>query len=317
MKAAIRHKYGSPSTIVVEKTEKPVIQPSEVLVKVHAATVNRTDCANLTAKPFIMRFVLGFFVPKQPVLGTDFAGVVEAVGDNVSHFAIGDRVFGFNDMGAASQATHLSVQASDLYHIPESIDFNQAAASLEGAHYAYSFIHKVKLLPGQRVLVNGATGAIGSALLQLLKPFEVHLSATCRAKHKSLVRNLGADEVFAYDEEDVTQSAHSFDFVFDTVGKTTFGQCKRILTPTGTYISSEMGPYAQNVYLPLFNGIRKRHVVFPIPFDKKETIPYISKQLNSGVFTPLIDRHYPLEDVSDAYRYVMTGQKVGNVVLSM
>ncbi len=317
MKASIRRNYGSPGQIRIEQIEKPILKDDEVLIRVYATTVNRTDCANLTAKPFIMRFVLGLFKPRKIILGTDFAGEVISIGKNVKSFNKEDRVFGFNDTGAESQAEYIATTSDNVFSIPENINYKQAAASLEGAHYAYTFIHKVNIQPGQRILINGATGGIGSALLQFVRQYDVKIAATCNTKNINLIQALGADKIFDYTKEDFTRYDDKYDFIFDTVGKSTFGKCKSLLNKKGVYISSELGPYSQNVFLPLFNSISNKKVIFPIPFNKKKTIPYISNHLETGIFKPVIDREYQLEDISRAYEYVIKGEKTGNVLIKV
>ena len=161
MKAALRKKYCSPNLIKIENIEEPIPTDNEVLIKIHNTTVNRTDCANLTAKPFIMRFVLGLFKPRKIILGTDFSGEIVSIGKNIKSYNLGDKVFGFNDTGSESQVEYTSTTEENLFPIPKNINHKQAAASLEGAHYAYTFIHKVTIKSGQSVLINGATGGIG------------------------------------------------------------------------------------------------------------------------------------------------------------
>jgi NADPH:quinone reductase-like Zn-dependent oxidoreductase len=300
MKASIRRNYCSPSQLIVEQFEKPIPNDDEVLIKVYATTVNRTDCANLTAKPFIMRFVLGLFKPRKIIVGTDFAGEVISIGKNVKSTNIGDRVFGFIDTGAESQAEYLVTVEKNIFPIPKNIDFKQAAASLEGAHYAYSFIHKVNIKSGQSILINGATGGIGSALLQFVRQYDVKIAATCNTKNIELIKALGANKIFDYTKEDFTDKDGKYDFIFDTVGKSTFGKCKSLLNKKGVYISSELGPYSQNVFYPLFNWISNKKVIFPIPYNKRETIPYLSSHLENEKFKPVIDREYQLIDISKA-----------------
>jgi NADPH:quinone reductase-like Zn-dependent oxidoreductase len=264
-----------------------------------------------------MRFVVGFFKPKKIILGTDFAGQVAAIGKNVTSFKVNERVFGFHDMGLSSQAEYVTMpQDGNLVHIPDNIGYKEAAASLEGAHYAYTFIHKTNIQQGQRVLINGATGAIGSALLQMVKQFDVHIAATCNTKNIELVRSLGADKIYDYTKEDFTKDNEKYDFIFDAVGKSTFGKCKPLLTKAGVYISSELGPYSQNILFAIstkFRGGKK--VIFPIPYATKKTIPYIADLLQKGIFKPVIDIEYPLADIANAYVYVMSGNKTGNVLL--
>lgn len=319
MKAAIRRSYGAPSEIKVEEIDKPLPNDDEVSIRVYATTVNRTDCANLTGKPFIMHFFLGLFKPKKIILGTDFAGEVVAVGKNITDFKVHDRVFGFTDAGLSSQAEYVTiVPKGNVLTLPDNIDYKQAAASLEGAHYAYSFIHKVDLQPGQKVLVNGATGGIGSALIQFVKPFDVHITATCNTKNKDLVLSLGADRIYDYRVEDFTTDSETYDFIFDTVGKSTYGKCKPLLKKGGVYISSELGPYVQNPLLALFTSVGgNKKVIFPIPYSVAETLPYIHHLLKTGTFKPVIDRAYELESIAEAYEYVMTGEKTGNVIINV
>jgi NADPH:quinone reductase-like Zn-dependent oxidoreductase len=317
MKAAIRRNYGSPGQITVENIEKPVPKDNEVLIKVGATTVNRTDCANLTAKPFIMRFILGLFKPGKIILGTDFAGEVSSTGKNVKSFKIGDKVFGFNDTGSGSQAEYLTTSIKNVFPIPDRIDYKQAAASLEGAHYAYTFLHKASIQTGQNILINGASGGIGSALLQFVRQYDVKITATCNTKNIGLIKSLGADKIYDYTKEDFPQDKDYYDYIFDTVGKSTFGKCKSLLKENGVYMSSELGPYSQNIFYPLWTSISSKKVIFPIPYNMQKTIPYISNLLAERKFMPVIDREYLLKDIAMAYEYVMTGQKTGNVLIEI
>lgn len=319
MKASIRRKYGPPSSIRIEDIQKPVPNGNEVLIKVVATTVNRTDCANLTAKPFIMRFILGLIKPRKIILGTDFAGKIEGLGKDVKSLKLNDRVFGFNDQGASSQAEYLVIKEDGLLlSIPDTINYKEAAASLEGASYAYSFVHKVNIQPGERILINGATGGIGSALLQFVKQYDVTITATCNTENIELIKSLGADNIVDYTKEDFTSSDEKYDIIFDAVGKSTFGKCKPILNTGGVYSSSELGPYAQNFFFALFSFMSKnKKVVFPKPYPIKTSTPYIRTLLNEGKYKPLIDKEYMLEDISEAYEYVLAGRKTGNVIINV
>lgn len=318
MKAAIRSKYGPPEVISIEEVKIPTPRENEVLVRVHAATVNRTDCAILGGKPWVMQLFTGLGKPKLPTLGTDFAGEIEAVGKSITAFQVGDQVWGFNDQGLATHAQYVVISSQEaMLKMPENITYQQAAASSEGAHYAYNFINKLDLTAGQKVLVNGATGAIGSAAVQILKYLGVQVVAVCDTKNVALVASLGADKVIDYTKEDFTKQSEKFDFVFDAVGKSTFAQCKPLLQPGGIYVSSELGPNAQNLYLPLITKIRGgKKVVFPFPSDIKSSLLFMKNLLEKENFKPVIDRRYPLENIREAYDYVASGQKTGNVVLS-
>ncbi|MFK7907555.1 MAG: NAD(P)-dependent alcohol dehydrogenase [Chitinophagales bacterium] len=319
MKAAIRRKYGNPDVLTVENITKPTPQEGEVLVKVHATTVSRTDCAILTGKPFIMQFFIGLGKPKVPTLGTDFAGVVEAVGSGVESLKVGGKVWGFGDEGIDSQAEYMCFPVKDAIGLmPENISFEQAAASLEGAHYAYNFMNKVDLKAGQKILVNGATGAIGSAMLQFLKAQGLYVTAVCNTKNIPLIQSLGADKIYDYLQEDFTKDTEKYDCIFDAVGKSTFGKCKSLLKKKGTYISSELGPKAQNPFLamitPFFGG---KKVLFPLPSNVRSSMEFIKNLIEKDQFRPVIDQTLPLEKIAEAYRYVLTGEKTGNVVIRM
>lgn len=317
MKAVVYKKYGPPSVLNIEDVNQPVPKDNQVLVKVLTTTVNRTDCAQLRAKPFIMRFFIGLFKPKRQILGTTFAGKVSTIGQSVKDFKIGERVFGFNDNGLSSYAEYMVITTDQaIAKIPNNISDDEAAASVEGAHYAINFINKVEIKNKTKVLVNGGTSAIGSAGIQLLKNYGAHVVATCGTKHLALVTSLGVNKVIDYKKEDFTKLNETFDFIFDAVGKSTFKECKPLLNSTGIYISSEPGPMAQNIFYALFTPIfSKKKVKFPIPIDINDSIKTIQKLLKQSSYKPLIDRAYPIEEIADAFRYVETGEKIGNVVI--
>lgn len=319
MKAAIRKKYGPPEVLTVTSVEKPVPKDNEILIHVHATTINRTDCGILMGKPYLIRAFIGLSRPRDLVPGTDFAGRVEAIGKNVASFEIGDRVFGLQDEGCRSQAEYMTLRESKaVVRIPDNIKYDEAVASAEGAHYAYNFIDKVNLRKGDKVLVNGATGAIGSAAVQLLKHFGAYVTAVGNTKNMGLVKALGADRTYDYLKEDFTKDNEKYHFIFDTVGKSSFPICNHLLRPKGIYISSELGPNAQNLYLPLLTWFKgNKRVIFPIPKNCKRTILFMAELLEKGEFKPLIDSTYPLEQISEAYDYVLTGQKTGNVILQL
>ena len=318
MKASAYSHYGPPSVLRLEDFPVPVPSEDEILVRVHATTVNRTDCAMLRAKPWIMRLFTGLWRPKNPVLGTDFAGTVIAMGSSLTGFVIGDKVFGFDDTGLSSHAQYLAISVHKaVIRMPEGISFRQAAASLEGVHYAYNFMNKVPLTNGQRVLVNGATGAIGSALVQLLVNQGLHVTAVGNTKNLEVLKNMGAEKVIDYTTEDFTQLKETFHYVFDAVGKSTFVQCKALLTHKGMYISSELGPWVQNPFLALFTSFSKgKKVIFPVPSRPKETLKIIQEQLQAGKFAPLIDRSYSFHDIAQAFAFVERGEKSGNVLIA-
>jgi NADPH:quinone reductase-like Zn-dependent oxidoreductase len=319
MKTVYRTHYGPPEALRIENIDKPEPRAGEVLVRVHATTVNRTDCGGLWGRPFVYRFFAGFPRPRHAATGTDFAGEIVAVGSGVTKFEVGDRVFGFDDNGAGTHREYATYPVSrPIAKIPSGVSYETAAASLEGAHYALNFINKVSLQPGQRVLVYGATGAIGSAAVQLLKQHDVHVTAVCGSEHVERVAGLGPDRVIAHDVEDCTQGSERYDFFFDAVGKRTFGEARRVLTPRGIYISSELGPRSENIFLSLVGPFsRGQKVVFPFPYDIEKSLAVVSGLLARGAFRPLIDRRYSIEQIPEAIEYVASGQKIGNVILAL
>ena len=322
MKAIVYQKYGSPDVLHLGEVEKPIPKDNEVLIKVYATTVNRTDSATIRAIPFFARFYTGMFKPKKTIPGTEFAGKIEEIGKNVKSLKVGDKVFGFDDQGSGSHAQYMTISEDKAITIPKNITYEQAAASTEGAHYAYNFIKKVNIKSGQNVLVNGATGAIGSAAVQLLKYFDVNVTAVCDTKNIDLVKSLGANKVIDYTKEDFTKDEEKYNFVFDAVGKSSFAKCKPLLQSGGIYISSDLGYMAQNVFLPLITPIIKpmignKKTVFPIPTDIRGSILLFKKLIEKGKFKAVIDRKYPFEQIIEAYKYVEKGQKKGNVVITV
>jgi len=325
MKAIVYTHYGPPEVLQLKEVEKPLPEENEVLVKVRTTTVNRTDCANLTAKPFIMRFSLGLFKPKKKIMGTEFAGDIEAAGKAVTSFKVRDKIFGFDDSGIGSYAEYMVISEDKaLTTMPKDITYEQAAACAEGSHYAYNFINKVDLISGDKVLVNGASGGIGSAMVQLLKYFGADVTAVCNTKNIELVKSLGASKIFDYTKEDFTKDDEKYDFVFDAVGKSSYGKCKALLKPGGVYISSELGLMVQNLFFSLISAIfgslpgqAGKKVKFPYPPNIKRSVLLIKKIMDEGKFKPVIDRSYPLGEIAEAFRYVLKGQKTGNVVITL
>ena len=322
MRAAVFNAYGPPDVVHVDEVEKPAPGDDELLVKVHATTVNRTDCAYRSARQFVLRFWTGLSRPtKRPVLGTEFAGEVEAVGSSVTSFSPGDRVFGYVEGTFGAHAQYLTIpEDGSLAVIPADLTYEEAAPATEGSHYALSSLLRAKVCSGQDVLVNGATGAIGSAAVQLLTAVGVRVTAVCGTPDLELVRGLGADKVVDYTAGDFTDDERQYDIVFDAVGRSSFGRCRRLLKPGGIYVSSELGPWLQNAILSLVTplagrSLDRKKVVFPFPEIDQAMVRRFARLMESGAFRPVIDRRYPLDDIVEAYKYVETGQKIGSVVI--
>ncbi|MBC8051901.1 MAG: NAD(P)-dependent alcohol dehydrogenase [Sphingobacteriaceae bacterium] len=319
MRVIINTVYGPPEVAHLMEVEKPVPKENEVLIKVHATTVNRTDCGFRSAEYVISRLFSGIINPKNKTLGNEFSGVIEQTGAAVSLFKVGDRVFGYNDTKFGAHAEYMTMAESDnMATMPGNVSFDEAAAICEGGHYALCDIRAAKVVAGQEVLVNGATGAIGSAAIQLLKHFGATVTAICDTKNVDLIRSLQPDFVIDYQNEDFTKLEKKFDFVFDAVGKSSFGKCKPILKEQGIYISTELGKNWENIYLalstPLLGG---KKVLFPIPTINKKDVEFLKELVETGKYKPVIDRKYPLEDIVSAYRFVETGQKTGNVIITL
>lgn len=319
MKAAVHARYGPPDVVRIAEVDKPRVGDDDVLVRVHATTVNRTDCAYRAARPFFVRTFTGLARPRRTVLGTEYAGVVEAVGSGVTSFTVGDRVFGYNEGAFGTHAEYLSTpQGGAIATMPRGGTFEEVAPGTEGSHYALSFIRTAGVRAGHDVLVYGATGAIGSAAVQLLKHRGATVTAVCDTANLELVKGLGADRVVDYTVQDFTRDEQTYDAVFDAVGKSTFGRCRLLLKPGGVYLSADLGPWWQNLLLPLVTPLfRGRTVKFPIPRQDQEMMRYLRELIEARQFRPVLDRRYPLDEIVDAYQYVETGRKIGNVVIDV
>lgn len=319
MKAAVYERYGPPEVVQIKDIERPVPKAGEVLIKVHATSVNRTDCGFRSASYAIIRLFHGFFKPRIKVLGCEFAGEIAETGSSVTRWKSGDRVFGFNDARWGGHAEFMVLHEEDaIARIPENISWNEAAVATEGAHYALNNIRAAKLTAGQSVMINGATGAIGSAAVQLCREMGAEIYATANTENIELVKSLGASVVIDWRKEDFTLIDKRFDFVFDAVGKSTFGRCKKILKPNGVYISTELGPGVQNPFLAISTSFSSgKKLLFPIPKMNEEVLGYLQELLSKGKLRPVIDRVYNLDEVMEAYHYVETGMKTGNVVVEV
>ena len=317
MKAIVHTKYGPPEVASLQEVPKPFPKDNEILVKVYASTVNRTDAGFRSAVYFVSRFWSGLFKPKFQTLGCEFAGVVDDMGKLVTSFSKGDKVFGFNDKSFGGHGEYLTIpENAAVTMMPDGLSFTEAAPITEGAHYAMNTIKAAKVEKGQHVMVYGATGAIGSAAVQLLKHFGAIVTAVCNTKNVDLVKSLGADKVIDYQTQDFTKTDTRFQFIFDAVGKSSFGQCKPLLTAKGIYISTELGKNGENIFYalvtPLLGGKR---VLFPIPVIDKNEVIFFKGLVEKGEFRPVIDRQYTMDQIVEAYKYVESGQKTGNVVL--
>jgi NADPH:quinone reductase-like Zn-dependent oxidoreductase len=317
MRAVVHDVYGPPEVLHVEEVPRPEPKDDEVLIRVRATTVNRSDCGHRGADPFMIRYFTGLRRPKYRILGGELAGEVEAVGAAVTRFKVGDQVFGLKVFGAHAEYTCMR-ESARLEHKPAEITFEEAAAVCDGATLALTSLRGGNVAPGQRIVVYGASGSIGTAAVQLAKHLGAHVTAVCDTKHVELVRSLGADVVVDYTQEDFTKNGETYDVVLDAVGKHSFRRCRRSLVPGGIYVTTDLG-YMWHVpaMILLTRFIGDKRVTIAIPKNDKQDVLLLKELIEAGKYRAVIDRCYPLEDVVEATRYVETGQKTGNVVLTV
>ena len=324
MRAVVYDRYGAPDVLRLEEVERPVPKEDEVLIKIHATAVTRSDCATREANrrsglavTLISRFISGIRRPKQRILGSEMAGEIEAVGAAVSEFAVGDEVFGTSGFRFGAYAEFICIRESArIAPKPEGMSFEQAAAVCDGGLGALWCLRLADLRKGQRILIYGASGAIGTAGVQLAKYFGTDVTAVCNTKNLELVRSLGADRVIDYTQEDFTKNGQTYDVIFDAVGKHSFRRSKGSLKRGGSYLATDG---LRNLILALWTSrIGDKKVMFSIPprYTKQDVL-FLKELIEAGRYRAVIDRSYPLEDVVEASWYVETEQKTGNVVLTV
>ncbi len=318
MRAVVYDRYGPPDVQRIEVVEQPVPAEDEVLVRIRATTVTRSDCELRWGRPFFSRLITGLPRPRQRILGTELAGEVEAVGAAVHEFAVGDEVFGSTPaFRFGTHAEFICMKESDpLAQKPIGMTFEEAAAVCDGAILALMGLRPAGLMNGQRVLVYGASGSIGTAAVQLARYFDADVTGVCNTKNLELVRSLGADRVIDYTQEDFTKNGERYDVIFDAVGKHSFNRCRDSLKRGGAYVATDG---LRNIVLALWTSrLGHKRVLFPIPprYTKKDVL-FLKDLIEAGRYRAVIDRRYPLDDVVEATRYVETEQKTGNVVLTI
>ena len=314
MRAVVYDRYGPPDVQRLEEVERPVPEEDQVLVRVRATTVNRTDCGWVKAKPFFVRYFIGLRRPRRRILGMEFAGEVETTGGRVTEFEAGDRVFGVKGFGAHAEFTCIR-ESGPVARMPAAMSWDEAAAVCDGACSALSCLRDADLRSGRSILVYGASGSIGSAAVQLARHFGAHVTAVCNTKNLELARSLGADGVIDYTQTDFTKSGETYDVIFDAVGKHSFSRCRASLRPGGIYIATD--GLRNLVWSPVTKLTGGKRARLGIAKYRKEDVLFLKGLIEAGEYRAVIDRRYPLEDVVEATRYVETGQKTGNVVLTL
>jgi len=316
VRAAVNDRYGPPEVQRIEEVARPAPKDDEVLIKIHASTVTRSDTGVRSAKPALIRVFFGLRRPKQRILGTELAGEIVEVGSAVTNFAVGDHVFGStSSFQSGAHAEYIAMrETAPIALMPAGMTFEQAAAVTDGAILALMCLEAGHIHKGQKMLIYGASGAIGTAGVQLAKYFEADVTAVCNTKNVELVKSLGADRVIDYTQEDFTKNGETYDVIFDAVGKYSFKRSKGSLKPGGVYVATDG---LRNFFLALWTSrVGDKRALFPIPpHYTQQNVLFIKKVIEAGKFRAVIDRRYPLEEIVEATRYVETQQKTGNVVL--
>jgi len=317
VKAVVFDTYGPPEVLRLEEVARPAPQPDEVLIRVHATTVNRTDCGLRAGEPFASRLISGFPRPRWRILGTELAGTVEAAGAAVTEFAAGDEVFGVNAWRFGAHAEFVCMrERGPLAPKPAGMSFDEAAAVCDGAVLALGCLRAARVGQGRSILIYGASGSIGTAAVQLARYLGADVTAVCNPENVELLGSLGADHVIDYTRADFTQNGEAYDIVFDAVGMQPFGRCRDSIRPGGAYLATD---HLHNLALAVWTSmIGSRKVLFPIPPKyAKADVLFLRQLIEEGCYRAVVDRRYSLDDVVEASGYVETKQKTGNVVLTV
>jgi NADPH:quinone reductase-like Zn-dependent oxidoreductase len=324
MKAIVYTKYGPPDVLQLQEVEKPVPKANEVLIKVHATTVTTGDCNardSVFVPPgfrFVQRILFGFRKPRKKILGMELAGEIEATGADAKRFRKGDRVYGSTDLHFGAYAEYVCLPEDGGLDIkPSNMTYEEAAAVPFGALTALFFLRdKAHVRSGQKVLVYGASGCVGTYAVQLARYYGAEVTGVCSTANLELVKSLGADRVIDYTKEDFTRNGETYDVIFDTRGKTSFPGCKNSLKPKGLYLAGA-GGLAEMLRMPLTSMIGGKKVITGTTLGSKENLLFLRELIEAGKIKAVIDRRYPLEQTADAHRYVDKGHKKGNVVITM
>lgn len=315
MKAIVYEKYGAPEVLKIKEIAKPVPKDNEVLIKTFATTVTTADSRLRKADPWIARFFTGLFKPNL-ILGMDIAGTIEAVGKDVKDYKVGDEVFGSTAPKGGGYAEYKCLPETAVLTIkPDNSSFEEAAAIYFGAHTALHFLRKANVSKYQKVLIYGASGAIGTNAVQLAKYFGAEVTAVCSAVNKELVEMLGADYVFDYTSKDFKLEENYFDVVFDTVGKSPFYECIRALKPKGKYLNAvhmSLSAIFKGLWVSITSS---KKVIGGGAHEYKKDVDYLKKLVESGKLKPVIEKVYSMEEIIDAHKHVDSGRKKGNVVV--
>jgi NADPH:quinone reductase-like Zn-dependent oxidoreductase len=323
MKAVVQSRYGSPDVLRVQEVEKPLPQENEVLIKIRATSVTAAHTAMRKGRPLYGRLFTGLTGPKNSIPGTDLAGEIEAVGQSVKQFQVGDQVFAATDLGGGCYAEYVCLPEDDVLALkPSNMTYEQAAAVLEGATTALAFLRdKGHIHSGQRVLINGASGGVGTAAVQLAKHFGAHVTGVCSTGNVDLVRSLGADDVIDYTKQDFAKTGQTYDIIFDTVGKSAYARCRGSLTQNGVYLNPVLG-LSLLLQMLWTSKVGSKKAIFMATglrpaSEKKKDLAFLTELVEAGKLRAIVDRRYALHQAAEAHRYVETGHKRGNIVIAV
>ena len=323
MKAIVSTGYGSPDVLQLQEVTKPNPKDNEVLIKVHAAAVTRAGTMMRTGKPYIGRLFLGLSKPKNPIPGTGFAGVVEATGKDVKLFKEGDKVFGESIATYGTQAEYLCLPEDGVITtMPDNMTFEEAAPVCDGPLTSINFLKDLaKIKSSQKVLINGASGSLGTSAVQLAKYYGAEVTGICSTANIELVKSLGADHVIDYTKRDFSKNDQTYDIIYDTIGLLSFSECKSLLTENGVYVSPVLGMrlFFQMIYTLMFGKKKAKFAATglrPVP-ELKVLLAEVKEIIKAGKLKSIIDKSYPLEQTANAHRYIDKGHKKGNVVVTI
>lgn len=320
MKAIVCTGYGEAEVLQLRELPKPAPKDNEVLIKIHAGVVGPSDCAFRKGEPFIVKLIYGLSKPRNPKQGVECTGEIEAVGKNVTLFKKGDQVFAMSTDHFGAHAEYLCLPEDKLVVLkPGNTTFEEAVAIYDGAPTALTFLREVaKVQHGQKILINGASGAVGIYAVQLAKYLGAEVTGVCSTRNLDLVRSIGADKVIDYTQTDFTTTGETYDVIFDAVGKRSFSECKAALTPNGKYLTTvpTLGIVFQMLRTSIFSSKKAKFATAGL-MQSKDSLNFIKSLIEAGTLKAVIDRCYPLDKIADAHRYVDTGRKKGNVVITV
>jgi NADPH:quinone reductase-like Zn-dependent oxidoreductase len=317
VKAIVYEEYGPPEVLQLQEVQKPTPSDDEVLVKVHAASVQQTDTNFRAGTPFLARVLSGLFKPRNQILGCDYSGIVEETGKNIDEYSVGDEVYGQLKQRTGTHAEYISVSMVEISPKPKSVNFVEAASvGVAGTMALQGLRDHGEIQRGQKVLINGASGGIGTFAVQIAKSYGTEVTGVCSTANLEMVKSIGADHVIDHTKEDFTERVNEYDIIFDAVRKTTFSNCKNTLTSKGIYVTTQYGPGIM-FQMRLNSDPNGKRIVGWLGKTDPADLVFLAKLIEAGRIRPVIDRTYLFEEFADAHRYVERGHAKGKVIIKM